>query len=99
MTSLDPQAPREDIRLRGFSRRVPVEQALAWVDAHAPRLGAEPIGAGEAAGRVPAGAALPEGADAVLPFGAAQLEGSVLEVVGAVAAGAGVERRGRELRA
>jgi molybdopterin molybdotransferase len=86
MTSLDPQAPREDIRLRGFSRRVPVEQALAWVDAHAPRLGAEPIGAGEAAGRVPA--APVEAAADLPPVDRAAEDGYALRSSETVGAGA-----------
>jgi molybdopterin molybdotransferase len=48
---------------------------------------------------VEAGAALPPGADAVLPFDAAQEAGSTLEVVAAVAEGAGIERAGQQLRA
>jgi molybdopterin molybdotransferase len=44
---------------------------------------------------VSAGASLPGGADAVLPFDATQLRGGVLEIFAAVAAGSGVERRGQ----
>ena len=47
----------------------------------------------------PAGSPLPAGADAVLPFDATQLRGRVLEIFAAVAAGAGVERRGQHVRA
>lgn len=38
--------------MRGFARRTTVEEALAWIDAHAPRLASEPVGIWEAAGRV-----------------------------------------------
>ena len=48
---------------------------------------------------VVAGAPLPSGADAILPFDAAQRSGAVLEVLAAVARGTGVDRRGSELRA
>jgi molybdopterin molybdotransferase len=46
-----------------------------------------------------AGVLLPDGADAVLPFAAAQLAGDAIEVFAAVAEGAGVERRGWQGRA
>jgi molybdopterin molybdotransferase len=42
----------EDVRLRGFSERHPVEHALAWVDAHVERLPPESIAAAQAWGRV-----------------------------------------------
>ena len=42
----------DDVRLRGFSGRHPVEHALAWVDAHAEPLPAEAIAAADAWGRV-----------------------------------------------
>ncbi len=48
---------------------------------------------------VAAGDPLPRGADAVLPFGMAHLDGATVEVLGAVAEGSGVERRGQHLRA
>jgi len=48
---------------------------------------------------VSAGSPSPAGADAVLPFEAAQLKGRVLEIFAAVAAGAGMERRGQHVRA
>jgi molybdopterin molybdotransferase len=48
---------------------------------------------------VSAGTPLPCGADAVLPFDAAQLKGTTLEIFSAVAAGSGVERRGQQVRA
>jgi molybdopterin molybdotransferase len=146
----------EDVRLRGFSSRASVEEATAWVDAHAARLGDELVPAREAVGRVlaaaleaavdvpegpraaddgyavrshetvgagaynplrfelqpaderlgqataalvAAGAALPLGADAVLPFTAAELVDGHLEVMGAVAQGMGIERKGQEVRA
>ena len=54
--------------------------------------------AASGAALVSAGAMLPEGADAVLPFGAAHRSGALVEAVAAVAEGVGVERRGRELR-
>jgi molybdopterin biosynthesis enzyme len=46
-----------------------------------------------------AGAPLPGGADAVLPFSAANREAAGLEILAAVAEGTGVERRAHELRA
>jgi molybdopterin molybdotransferase len=48
---------------------------------------------------VSAGTPLPCGADAILPFDAAQLKGTTLEIFSAVAAGSGVERRGQQVRA
>ncbi len=159
---MSPDRPRlrrkqcEDVRLRGFSNRASVEEATAWVDAHAERLSTELIAAREAVGRllaapiqvgvnvpagersaedgyairsretigvggynpfrfalqaadaplrpgaaalVVAGAALPVGADAVLPFSAAQIDGAHLEVTGAVAEGTGIEHEGQEVRA
>ncbi len=48
---------------------------------------------------VSAGAPLPGGADAVLPFDATQPKGTMLEIFAAVAAGSGVERRGQQVRA
>ena len=48
---------------------------------------------------VSAGSPLPVGADAVLPFDATQLKGRLLEIFAAVAAGAGLERRGQHVRA
>lgn len=145
----------EDVRLRGFSSRVSVEEAAAWLDAHGERLAAEDVAARQAVGRVvagplraaasypaalraaedgyalrsretigagtynplrlalrpfdaplgegaaalvTAGSGLPAGADAVLPFSAAQVDGAWLEVTGAVAEGAGVEREGQDVR-
>jgi molybdopterin molybdotransferase len=52
-----------------------------------------------AASLVFAGAALPPGADAILPFAAAQVQGPVLEVLAPAVAGAGIERRNEALRA
>lgn len=54
--------------------------------------------AASAAALVNAGAPLPHGADAVLPFGAAHRAGARVEAVAAIAEGVGVERRGGELR-
>ena len=51
-----------------------------------------PVGA---AALVASGAALPVGADAIMPFEAAQRNGALLEVFGAVAPGRGVERQGQ----
>jgi molybdopterin molybdotransferase len=48
---------------------------------------------------VVAGMAVPAGADAVLPFEAAQARGNRVEVFAPVAAGAGIARRGRDIRA
>jgi molybdopterin molybdotransferase len=47
---------------------------------------------------VNAGAPLPQGADAVLPFWAANRAGALVEALAGVAEGAGVERRGQELQ-
>jgi molybdopterin molybdotransferase len=47
---------------------------------------------------VSAGAPLPGGADAVLPFDVTQPKGTTLEIFAAVAAGVGVERRGQQVR-
>jgi molybdopterin molybdotransferase len=38
--------------MRGFARRTPVADAIAWIDGHAARLSAEQVPLGEAAGRV-----------------------------------------------
>jgi molybdopterin molybdotransferase len=46
-----------------------------------------------------AGAVLPPGADAVLPFDLAQEKGAALEVFGAVPEGWGIARQGRQLQA
>lgn len=48
---------------------------------------------------VAAGEALPEGADAVVPFEAAQASGTEVEVTSAVAVGTGVDQPGRLVRA
>ncbi len=158
-----------DVRLRGFSERASLEEAIAWLDAHG-RLGltaenppaenTEEISVDAVLGRVlsrpisapadipavdcaavdgyalrsaetegatdynpllftlnetlnepsrplplagaavvSAGTPLPRGADAVLPFEAAQSQGPTLEIFAAVAAGSGVERRAQQLRA
>ncbi len=47
---------------------------------------------------VHAGAALPLGADAILPFEAGQGSGATLEIFGAVAEGSGIQRKGQQLR-
>ena len=41
-----------DVRMRGFSRRATVEQALAWLNAQVGALSAERVPLAEAAGRV-----------------------------------------------
>jgi molybdopterin molybdotransferase len=148
-------APR-DVRERGFTDRVSLQEALAWLDRHAAPLAAELVAVRAGAGRVCAiaiaapgplppadraaddgyavrasdtlgaspysplslalrgaaptlrpgeaapvhcGAPLPAGADAVLPFSAAERAPAGLEVVGAIADGAGVLRAGHELAA
>lgn len=145
-----------DVRMRGFADRVPVAEALRWIDAQAQRSGAEEIAVASAAGRVlaapvvarvdlppedraaidgfavhaaatlgasdydpvvlkpaeaagplipgsaamlAAGRALPAGADAVVPFELAQAKGESIEVFGPVAEGAGILRRGQDIRA
>lgn len=42
----------DDVRMRGFRSRLPVVDALRWIDEHAPQLDAEIIPLGQAAGRV-----------------------------------------------
>jgi molybdopterin molybdotransferase len=54
----------DDVRLRGFASRVPLERAVAWVEGHAAALPAEAIPVAEASGRV---AAVPVEAPADLP--------------------------------
>jgi molybdopterin molybdotransferase len=51
-----------------------------------------------AATPVVAGAPLPRGADAVLPFESARAHGAALEVFSAVAEGCGVERKGQQVQ-
>ena len=142
-----------DVRRRGFNDRVSVEQAKAWIDAHACLLpdemidpthalgrvlataveisddcppndlaaengyalrAAETVGAGDynplvfelqrpsgmlpmgAAASVVTGAALPPGADAIVPFEQVQATGTSVEVFGAVAPGSGIAPRGRQ---
>jgi molybdopterin molybdotransferase len=45
-------APGTDVRMRGFAARSTVEDAQAWVDAHAPRLDAETVALDDLHGRV-----------------------------------------------
>jgi molybdopterin molybdotransferase len=52
-----------------------------------------------AATPVVAGAPLPRGADAILPFESARAHGAALEIFGAVAEGCGVEREGQQVQA
>lgn len=47
----DPASPA-DVRMRGFTRRSTVEEALAWLDAHIEVMEAEPLPLACAAGRV-----------------------------------------------
>jgi len=60
--------------------------------------GSVPLATGGAV-LVAAGAGLPRGADAILPFDAAQATGPTLEVIAAVAEGTGVERAGQQVQA
>ncbi len=48
-------AKPDDVRMRGFSHRTSVADALAWLDDHSPSLPAEVVPLSEAAGRVLAG--------------------------------------------
>lgn len=48
----DSHPPSADVRMRGFSRRTTVEDALAWVDAHANSLASERVSIWQAGGRV-----------------------------------------------
>jgi len=52
MTSQLPPAAQDDVRMSGFSSRVRVEQAVAWVTAQANALEAEQVPLWELAGRV-----------------------------------------------
>ena len=52
-----------------------------------------------AASPIVAGAPLPRGADAILPFEAARERGSTLEVFSAVAEGWGIQRKGQQVQA
>lgn len=145
-----------DVRMRGFADRVPVAQALRWIDARVHRLAAEEIALAAAAGRVlarpiaapadlppadtaaldgfavraaetlgasdydpvvlnltdaagplasvsvamlAAGAALPAGADAILPFELAQAKGKSVEIFAPIAEGAGVLRKAQDIGA
>ncbi len=45
-------SPANDVRMRGFSARTTVETALAWIDAHAKRLGSETVSLDDLHGRV-----------------------------------------------
>ncbi|MCS7305222.1 MAG: molybdopterin molybdotransferase MoeA [Thermoguttaceae bacterium] len=42
----------DDVRMRGFSRRVPVAEVWQWLEEHVSRLEGEKVPVGEAAGRV-----------------------------------------------
>ena len=48
----DPILPNADVRMRGFARRTTVEDALAWVAAHASKLSSQPVSIWSAVGRV-----------------------------------------------
>ncbi len=55
MPDSSPQHPNADVRMRGFVDRIPVEQALAWLDAELDRQGvlaSEVVSLNDAAGRV-----------------------------------------------
>ena len=55
MPDSSPQHPNADVRMRGFVDRIPVEQALAWLDAELDRQGtlaSEVVSFESAAGRV-----------------------------------------------
>ena len=55
MSRSQPQPPPGDVRMRGFTRRATVEDALAWLDARLAPLPPEPVSITAAAGRVLAG--------------------------------------------
>lgn len=67
---------QRDVRMRGFAERALVDDALAWIDAHALRLGPENIDLREAYGRVLA-AGVPACID-VPPFDRAAMDGYAL---------------------
>src|SRR5690242_7096459 len=160
--SAPPQSPR-DVRMHGFAARAEVATALAWIDAHAQRLGSERVSidaaadrvlaqtliapldvpafdraamdgyalhgarttgatdytplefpvvgqvlAGEAyagivtpgtAVRIMTGAAMPAGADAVVPAEYARVAAENVEITAAVPPGRHVGRRGEDIRA
>ena len=50
--STNPNSPETDVRMRGFTRRSTVEQALAWLDAQLRTLASERLPLTEVAGRV-----------------------------------------------
>ena len=52
MAAESSNTPPADVRMRGFARRTTVEDALAWVDGHAQRLGMEQVSLWTAGGRV-----------------------------------------------
>jgi len=55
MTKSPTQHPNADVRMRGFTERVSVEHALAWLDAELDKIGRLPselVSLGDAAGRV-----------------------------------------------
>ena len=52
---MNQSAKPDDVRMRGFSHRTSVADALAWLDDHVPCLPAEVVPLSEAAGRVLAG--------------------------------------------
>ena len=54
VTGLETGHPQTDIRLVTFGNRIPLPEALAWIDARAATLEAETIDLGDAAGRTSA---------------------------------------------
>lgn len=77
MTGASLPPPDPDIRMRGFARRVTVEDAQGWIDAHARLLSAETISAASACGRVLAEPII--SAVQVPPFARSMMDGFALQ--------------------
>ena len=76
MVTSAPGEPPDDVRMRGFRRRATVEQALAWVDAHAQPLGPQRVSLWRAVGRTLAADAV--SAVPVPPFARSMMDGYAL---------------------
>jgi molybdopterin molybdotransferase len=75
--SLPPPDP--DVRMRGFARRVTVEDALGWIDAHARQLAPESIVSASACGRVLAETVT--STVQVPPFARSMMDGFALQAI------------------
>ncbi|MBV9523257.1 MAG: molybdopterin biosynthesis protein, partial [Alphaproteobacteria bacterium] len=80
-----PNRVHADIRLQGFADRIPVAQAMQWVDGIAPSAAAEEIELAAAAGRVPA---VPiAAAEDIPPSDRAAIDGYAMRAAETVGAG------------